>query len=109
MTRNIKELKEARRLVTQAHRVQKRLKSTNRQFVELYVKYGGRLNLRTYGNWLTKDGNLPRESAFRDIRETLAAIVANELPKDAAAEPAQNIAQPQASVETTAVPEPVTA
>ena len=108
MTRNIKELKEARRLVTQAHRVQKRLKLTNRQFVELYQKHGGRLNLRTYGNWLMANGNLPRESAFRDIRETLVAIVANEA-KEIPAEPAQSITQPQASVETTAVPEPVTA
>ena len=108
MTRNIKELKEARRLVTQAHRVQRQLKLTNRQFVALYQQHGGRLNLRTYGNWLAAHGNLPRESAFRDIRETLVAIVANEA-KEIPAEPAQNIAQPQASVEITAAPEPVPA
>ena len=103
MTRNIKELKKARRLVTQAHRVQKRLKLTNRQFVELVRSHGGMLSLRTYGNWLTKGGNLPRESAFPSLKIAIA------LDPSVAAEPAQSITQPQASVETTAVPEPVPA
>ena len=68
------ELLEARILVGLLRSHQKRLGMTNRDFIHLINRKGGVINLRTYGNWLGANGNLPRPSASPMIRLVLKAL-----------------------------------